>query len=76
MYAGAIGPSIIQVALFCIGVLAVSYLWPKDVPALPIEARTLRGWALWAKCLRSGIPGFFHANAAPPEHDRRAPRPH
>src|SRR6266481_3285773 len=44
MYAGAIGPSIIQVALFCIWVLIVSFLWPKDVPALPIEARTLRGW--------------------------------
>src|SRR5207244_10462689 len=51
MYAGAIGPSIIQVALFCICVLIVSWLWPKDVPALPIEARTLHGWALWWKCL-------------------------
>src|ERR1700742_1557251 len=58
MYAGAIGPSIIQVALFCIWVLIVSYVWPKDVPALPLEARTLRGWALWAKCLRGIIPSL------------------
>jgi tripartite ATP-independent transporter DctM subunit len=58
MYAGAIGPSIIQVALFCIWVLIVSLLWPKDVPALPLEARTLRGWALWAKCLRGIIPSL------------------
>jgi TRAP-type mannitol/chloroaromatic compound transport system permease large subunit len=58
MYAGAIGPSIIQVALFCIWVLIVSWLWPKDVPALPLEARTLKGWALWAKCLRGIIPSL------------------
>jgi tripartite ATP-independent transporter DctM subunit len=58
MYAGAIGPSIIQVALFCGWVLIVSIIWPKDVPALPIEARTLHGWALWYKCLRGIIPSF------------------
>src|SRR5262249_29405762 len=58
MYAGAIGPSIIQLALFCIWVLIVSVLWPKDVPALPLEARTLKGWALWKKCLRGIIPSL------------------
>jgi tripartite ATP-independent transporter DctM subunit len=58
MYAGAIGPSIIQVALFCLWVLVVSLIWPKDVPALPIEARTLHGWALWYKCLRGIIPSL------------------
>jgi tripartite ATP-independent transporter DctM subunit len=58
MYAGAIGPSIIQVALFVIWVLIVSFVWPKEVPALPLEARTLKGWALWAKCLRGIIPSL------------------
>jgi tripartite ATP-independent transporter DctM subunit len=58
MYAGAIGPSIIQVALFCGWVFIVSMIWPKDVPPLPIEARTLHGWALWYKCLRGIIPSF------------------
>jgi tripartite ATP-independent transporter DctM subunit len=58
MYAGAIGPSIIQVALFVIWVAIVSVLWPKEVPALPIEARTLKGWALWAKCLRGIVPSL------------------
>jgi tripartite ATP-independent transporter DctM subunit len=58
MYAGAIGPSIIQLALFCIFVLIVSYVRPKDVPALPAEARTLRGWKLWRKCLRGIIPSL------------------
>jgi tripartite ATP-independent transporter DctM subunit len=58
MYAGAIGPSIIQLALFCIFVLIVSFVRPKDVPALPAEARTLRGWKLWYKCLRGIIPSL------------------
>src|SRR5262249_48291775 len=58
MYAGAIGPSIIQVALFCIWVVIVSVLWPKDVPALPPEARTLQGWQLWFKCLRGIVPSL------------------
>jgi TRAP-type mannitol/chloroaromatic compound transport system permease large subunit len=58
MYAGAIGPSIIQVTLFCIWVAIVSLIWPKDVPPLPPEARTLRGWPLLAKCLRGIIPSL------------------
>jgi tripartite ATP-independent transporter DctM subunit len=58
MYAGAIGPSLIQMALFCIWVLIVSIVWPTEVPALPPEARSLRGWALWAKCLRGIVPSL------------------
>src|ERR1700742_3175097 len=58
MYAGAIGPSIIQVALFCIWVAILSVVRPQDVPALPLEARTLRGWQLWKKCLRGIIPSL------------------
>jgi tripartite ATP-independent transporter DctM subunit len=58
MYAGAIGPSIIQVALFCIWVFIVSIVRPQDMPALPLEARTLRGWALWKKCLRGIVPSI------------------
>src|ERR1700675_3234691 len=58
MYAGAIGPSIIQVALFCIWVFIVSIVWPKDVPALPLEARTLHGWALVLRCLRGIVPSI------------------
>ncbi len=58
MYAGAIGPSIIQVVLFCIWVAILSVFRPKDVPALPPEARTLNGWPLWKKCLRGIIPSL------------------
>jgi tripartite ATP-independent transporter DctM subunit len=58
MYAGAIGPSLIQIALFCAWVGILSVFWPKEVPALPLEARTLKGWALFAKCLRGIIPSL------------------
>jgi tripartite ATP-independent transporter DctM subunit len=58
MYAGAIGPSIIQVALFCGWVLIVSIIWPEDVPALPKEARTLQGVALWLRCAKGMIPSL------------------
>jgi tripartite ATP-independent transporter DctM subunit len=58
MYAGAIGPSLIQIALFCAWVFIVSMVWPQQVPALPPEARTLKGWALWSKCLRGIIPSL------------------
>ncbi|HEX9071774.1 MAG TPA: TRAP transporter large permease subunit [Pseudolabrys sp.] len=58
MYAGAIGPSIIQVLLFCGWVLIVSFVWPESVPALPKEARTLQGWALWKRCMRGMIPSL------------------
>jgi tripartite ATP-independent transporter DctM subunit len=58
MYAGAIGPSIIQVALFCIWVAILAVIRPQDVPALPLEARTLRGWPLIRKCLRGIIPSL------------------
>ena len=45
MYKGAIGPSLIQIALFMGWVAILSVIRPQDVPALPPEARTLRGWA-------------------------------
>jgi tripartite ATP-independent transporter DctM subunit len=56
MYAGAIGPSLIQLALFCIWVFIVSQIWPDHVPALPPEARTLRGWPLIRKALWGIVP--------------------
>jgi tripartite ATP-independent transporter DctM subunit len=56
MYAGAIGPSIVQVALFCIWVAILSIIKPAHIPALPPEARTLKGWALAIKCIRGIVP--------------------
>ncbi len=58
MYLGAIGPSILQVALFAIWVAILSVIRPQDVPALPPEARTLHGWALAWKCTKGMIPSL------------------
>ncbi len=58
MYRGALGPSVVQVALFCLYILAISIIFPKMMPALPIEARTLRGWPLILKLLRGMVPSL------------------
>jgi len=56
MYLGAWGPSIIQIGLFILYTWVVSRVKPDWVPALPASFRTLRGWALWRKCLWGIIP--------------------
>ena len=58
MYAGAIGPSIVQILLFCLFILAVSIVKPKWVPALPPEARTLSGKQLAIKIVGGMIPSL------------------
>ncbi len=56
MYKGAWGPAILQVTLFALYTFALGILKPQDVPGVPKEARTLKGWALWFKCLKGIIP--------------------
>jgi tripartite ATP-independent transporter DctM subunit len=56
MYLGAIGPSILQVAIFILYIIALSILKPKMMPPLPAEARTLQGWVLWKKVLWGMVP--------------------
>jgi tripartite ATP-independent transporter DctM subunit len=58
MYLGAIGPSVVQVLLFCGFVLLVTLFKPEHAPALPPEARTLQGWALASKCLWGMVPSL------------------
>jgi tripartite ATP-independent transporter DctM subunit len=58
MYLGAIGPSIIQVALFCAWVFILGIFRPEDVPPLPPQARTLKGWALAWKCTKGMVPSL------------------
>jgi tripartite ATP-independent transporter DctM subunit len=58
MYAGAIGPSITQVAIFCLYVAALSIFRPELVPALPRESRTLRGWDLAWTCIAGMVPSL------------------
>ena len=56
MYAGAWGPSLIQVLLFSLYVLLVSIFRPQWVPGIPPESRTMTGWPLVKKCLWGIIP--------------------
>ncbi len=58
MYAGAIGPSILQVLLFCLFVFVVSRLRPDAMPPLPASARTLQGWPLVRRVLRGMVPSL------------------
>lgn len=56
MYLGAWGPSLVQIALFILYTFILSRIKPDWLPAVPKEARTLQGWALWKKCLQGIIP--------------------
>jgi tripartite ATP-independent transporter DctM subunit len=56
MYAGAIIPGLVLTALYAGYVLLVSLFRPKLVPALPPEARLLRGWKLMGRVLFVLIP--------------------
>ncbi|MBP6818574.1 MAG: TRAP transporter large permease subunit [Ferrovibrio sp.] len=58
MYAGAIGPSMLQVGLFCLYIFGVSIFKPHWVPALPPEARTIHGWALVSKIAWGIVPSL------------------
>src|SRR5881628_400534 len=51
MYAGAIFPGLVLTALYTIYVFGVTLIYPKAAPALPPEARTLRGAKLLARVL-------------------------
>ncbi|WP_217362885.1 TRAP transporter large permease subunit [Roseicella sp. DB1501] len=58
MYAGAIGPSILQVLLFIGFIVVVSIFQPHRVPPLPDEALTQRGWQLWWRVLKGMVPSI------------------
>ena len=58
MYAGAIGPSIIQVLLFCLFIFILSIVRPQDVPALPKEVRPPIDLTLIKRILWGVIPSL------------------
>ena len=58
MYAGAFGPSLLQVAVFMLYVAALSIVRPDIMPPLPEEARTERGWTLIIRVLKGMIPSI------------------
>jgi tripartite ATP-independent transporter DctM subunit len=59
MYRGAFGASFVQLLLFCLWVFILGVFRPADVPPLPPEARTLRGWALAWRCMRGMVPSIL-----------------
>ena len=56
MYAGAMVPGLILVGMLMLFVLVVSVVKPAAVPALPAEARKLRGWKLYQHALVAMVP--------------------
>ena len=58
MYAGAWGPSAIQVLLFMLYTFVLSLVRPQWMPPLPRSARTLSGWPLVKRCLKGIVPSL------------------
>ncbi len=58
LYKGAIGPSMLQTAVFLLYTLAIALLRPQWVPPLPPEARVQGGWTLLKRVLWGMIPSI------------------
>ena len=58
MYAGAIGPSILQIILFIAFIAVVSIVAPHKVPPLPPEALMQRGWPLYWRVIKGMVPSI------------------
>jgi tripartite ATP-independent transporter DctM subunit len=58
MYAGAIGPSVLQILLFIGFIAVVSIVAPHKVPPLPPEALMPRGWPLYRRVLKGMVPSI------------------
>jgi len=58
MYLGAIGPSILQVAIFLLYIVGVSILQPQKMPPIPESAREPMDWKLVSRVLWGMIPSI------------------
>jgi tripartite ATP-independent transporter DctM subunit len=58
MYAGAIGPSILQILLFIGFIAVVAIVAPHKMPPLPPEALMPRGWPLYRRVLKGMVPSI------------------
>ncbi|BBE73874.1 TRAP transporter large permease [Oharaeibacter diazotrophicus] len=56
MYEGALWPGLLLTGLYALFIMGVSIVKPEFVPALPPEARTLRGMKLVARVVTTLIP--------------------
>ena len=59
LFLGALIPGLILAGLYALYVVYVAIVRPEDAPALPPEARTIKGWALARKTLISVVPPLF-----------------
>lgn len=58
MYLGAIGPSILQVLIFLLFIVALSIVRPHAMPPLPADAREPMGWKLISRVLWGMVPSI------------------
>jgi tripartite ATP-independent transporter DctM subunit len=56
LFAGALFPGLILAGMYGVYVLVVAWRHPEKAPALPPEARTVRGMALFRQALISVVP--------------------
>ena len=56
MFVGALVPGLMLAGAFALYVIVIGIIRPQDAPALPPEARTLRGSALFRKVMRALVP--------------------
>ena len=56
MYQGAILPGLALVGFYALYIFGISLFRPAAVPALPLDARSLRGAALWTRALTTLLP--------------------
>ncbi len=56
MYKGALVPGLMLVGVYCAYIIGMSIVRPNTVPALPPQARTLRGWKLAQRVVVSLVP--------------------
>ncbi|MDW8326592.1 MAG: TRAP transporter large permease subunit [Anaerolineales bacterium] len=60
LFAGALIPGLMLTASYALYVMIISWLRPSAAPALPPEARTLRGFELYRRVVRSVVlPAFL-----------------
>lgn len=59
LFLGAVIPGFMLSGLFIVWVIIVAILRPDAAPALPPEARTIKGFNLFLKALKSLVPPLF-----------------
>ena len=59
LFAGALIPGVMLAGLYALYVLIIAQLRPDIAPALPLEARTIHGWALFREALVAVVPSIL-----------------